>query len=84
MMVLFCSFFFLLFFSSRFISKVRMLASTSQHPSSDQLKRRGRVSSFYTSRSLVNLSGLSGAYLVCMLFATLYFSQQSQPGPVPS
>eukprot|EP00752_Nemacystus_decipiens_P007607 g6798.t1 len=40
-------------------NQVRMLASASQHPSSDQLKRRGRVSSFYTSRSLVNLSGLS-------------------------
>lgn len=39
--------------------KVRMLPA-SQHPSSEQLRRQGRVSSFYTSRSLVNLSGLSG------------------------
>ncbi|CBN75175.1 conserved unknown protein [Ectocarpus siliculosus] len=39
-------------------NQVRMLAA-SQHPSSEQLRREGRVSSFYTSRSLVNLSGLS-------------------------
>ena len=55
-------FFFLLF-------QVRMLASASQHPSSDQLKRRGRVSSFYTSRSLVNLSGLSGACCTRLVLA---------------
>lgn len=40
--------------------QVRLLGSASQHPSSDGLRRRGRVPSFYTSRSLVNLSGLSG------------------------
>lgn len=37
-----------------------MLASAAQHPSSDGLRRRGRVPSFYTSRSIVNLSGLNG------------------------
>ena len=39
-----------------------MLASVSQFPSEGGLKRRGRVPSFYTSRSLVNLSGLSGEW----------------------
>ena len=41
-----------------------MLASVSQYPSENGLKRRGRVPSFYTSRSLVNLSGLSGKWRV--------------------
>lgn len=40
-------------------NQVRMLAPAAQHTSLDSLRRRGRVPSFYTSRSIVNLSGLN-------------------------